>query len=221
MESDELYCVYCGSAPAVTKDHVPPKSFFPKPRPSDLITVPACQSCNQDPGKDEEFFLATFMFSEAGVSPAGKRLWDEKLHRMYEKNLGLKKRIASSLHDIDLFTPSGLYIGRRLAVEQDEVRFARVVSKIVRGLYYHEYQEPIPASTEIICHLLQNSSEVSEVAKFASQLHFGARRWPGIFEYRFNRVAERPENSIWLMRFYEYAVFWAITGSESLHPNQQ
>jgi hypothetical protein len=220
MESDEIHCVYCGSAPAVTQDHVPPKSFFPKPRPSDLIAVPACVSCNRDAGKDEEFFLATFMFSEAGISPAGVSLWDEKLYRMYGKNVGLRRRIASSLRHVDLINPRGLFVGRRLAIRQDEARFGRVVSKIVRGLYYFEYQEPLPASTELLCQFLQTPSEVSEVEGFASQLLFGSRQWPGIFEYRFNRVAEYPEGSIWLIRFWGKVVFWAVSGDSNAPSGQ-
>jgi len=140
---EESTCVYCVKRPGLTRDHVPPKSFFPKPRPSDLITVPACRSCNREAGKDEELFLAAFMFGEAGVSLAGKKLWDEKLHRMYDKNRGLRRRIAKSMHSVDIFTPGGVFLGRGLGVRLEEERINRVVTKIIRGLYYHEYQEAL------------------------------------------------------------------------------
>jgi len=208
-------CVYCSLVRAVTQDHVPPKSFFPKPRPLDLITVPSCKSCNEGSGIDEELFLATFMFTEAGVSDAGKKLWDEKLHRMYKKNLGLKKRIASSLHEVDLFTPSGIALGRRMAIRHDEIRSEKVINKIVRGLYYYEYRKPLPASVEITNHLLQQPSEIAEMEKFAPMLLFGSRKWPSVFEYRFNRVAEQPEGSMWIMRFYGKVVFWAISSKNA------
>ena len=213
--SEEPYCVYCGLRPGITRDHVPPKSFFPKPRPSDLITIPACGSCNKDAGKDEELFLATFMFGEAGVSPAGKRLWNEKLHRMYRKNKGLRRRIANSLHDVEIVTPSGLYIGRGLGVRLENERLEKVVSKIVRGLYYHEYQEALPAAAEVICNFVQRPLAMSPIENIVPELHFGSRKWPGIFEYRFNCVAEKPEASIWLIRFYGCHVFWALTDVRS------
>lgn len=215
MPSRNPICIYCNSAIATTQDHVPPKSFFPKPRPSNLITVPACKSCNQDAGKDEEYFLATFMFSEAGISDVGKKLWDEKLHRMYKKNAGLKKRIARSFQEVELITSGGIFLGqKRLAIKNDVLRSESVVNKIVHGLYYHEYQTNLSSSTEVVSHLLQQPSEISEVEKFAPMLYFGSREWPGIFEYRFNRVAERPENSVWIMRFYGKVVFWAVTGND-------
>ena len=114
METEQFTCIYCGGKLKVTDDHVPPKSFYPKPRPSNLITVPSCLKCNQTIGKDEEFFLATFMFSHAGVSMAGKQLWAEKLNRMYQKNLGLRRKIADHLHHAEIFTSAGLFLGRKM-----------------------------------------------------------------------------------------------------------
>jgi hypothetical protein len=61
-------------------------------------------------------------------------------------------------------------------------------------------------------------------AKFhAAQQHFpelgvGTQMWPGIFEYSRNRVLESPEQSMWLMRFYSWAYFWAITGDDTTEP---
>lgn len=133
----------------ITDDHVPPKCFFPKPRPSNLITVPSCLKCNQGIGKDEEFFLATFMFSNAGVSKTGKRLWSEKLHRMYYKNIGLKRKIAQNLNQSSLLTPSGIYLGKGITINTDEKRFELVVNKILKGLYYFEFNQPIPNNVAI------------------------------------------------------------------------
>src|SRR5271165_919227 len=48
-------CVFCGAI-ATTSDHVPPKNLFIPPRPTDLITVPACEICNGGTSTlDEEF----------------------------------------------------------------------------------------------------------------------------------------------------------------------
>ncbi len=125
-------CIYCGKIKEITKDHVPPKGFFPEPRPSDLITVPSCVECNKDKEKDEDYFRATFMFSNAGISPAGKKLWDQKLNKMYKKNLGLRRKIAQDIKKVNLLTPSGLYIRRQSASFPNSVRIENVVCKIVK-----------------------------------------------------------------------------------------
>jgi len=211
MQPKSPKCVYCGAPHGTTQDHVPPKSFFPTPKPSNLITVPACWSCNAGSAKDEDLFLATFMFTEAGVTDTGKKLWDQKLHRMYKKNIGLRKLIASSLKKIELTTLAGIYLGRRLAIKPDKIRSERVVNKIVRGLYYHEFKEPLSPSVEIVSHFLQRPSEISYVEKFAPMLLFGSRKWPGVFEYRFNRVVDQPKGSMWVIRFFGKIVFWAVS----------
>ena len=52
---DKSLCIFCGK-PATTRDHIPPKGIFPDPMPSDLITVPACESCNSNTKLDDEYF---------------------------------------------------------------------------------------------------------------------------------------------------------------------
>lgn len=209
-------CIYCGKLKELTKDHVPPDSFFPKPRPSNLITVPSCYKCNQEAGKDEELFLATFMFSQAGVTEVGRKLWDQKLHRMYLKNWGLRRRISKSLHLSETYTPSGIYLGRNMVINAEAGRCYRVVSKIVRGLYFFEFSQALPSSTEIICHLLQKPQEFKAAEEHMHHLNFGSRQWPGIFEYRFNRVAAGHEGSMWLVRFFKFPVFWVISSNKDV-----
>src|ERR1700730_16699359 len=49
-------CAYCGEWREITRDHVPSRSLFSKPRPSDLITVPSCYPCNNGVSRDDEYF---------------------------------------------------------------------------------------------------------------------------------------------------------------------
>jgi hypothetical protein len=218
MQPEIARCVYCFNSPGVTKDHVPPKSFFPRPRPADLITVPCCQKCNQGSEKDEELFLATFMFSDAGSTPTGKRLWDEKLDRMYQKNLGLKKTVARMLSHKQAYTPAGLYLGRRMTISVDHPRLERVVEKIVRGLYYYEYGDLMPANVKVMTLFLNTDVMLRAAQQHFRELTAGKRMWSGIFEYCHNRVRESPEQSMWHIRFYACINFWIITGDDTTEP---
>ncbi len=69
-ETQDKLCVYCQEVVGSTDDHVPPALLFPKPRPSDLITVPACPQCNAGFEKDEEYIRALFRFGDGGLSEA-------------------------------------------------------------------------------------------------------------------------------------------------------
>ena len=45
--NSNMYCVYCGDK-ADTREHCPSKAFLNKPYPTDLPTVPACNSVIMD-----------------------------------------------------------------------------------------------------------------------------------------------------------------------------
>src|ERR1044071_110540 len=47
-------CYMCDQA-ATTKEHVPPRSFFPPEHRANLITVPSCQRHNNDNSMDVEY----------------------------------------------------------------------------------------------------------------------------------------------------------------------
>src|SRR5437016_4846066 len=49
-------CYLCRKRPGTTRDHVPPKNLFPRPRPSSLVTVPCCEKCNNRFSKHDEYF---------------------------------------------------------------------------------------------------------------------------------------------------------------------
>jgi hypothetical protein len=164
---------------------------------------------------DQELFLATFLFGDAGVTVAGKRLWDQKLERMYAKNAGLRRRILTNFREVEVRSPSGLFIRKGMAVQLEDHRILKVIEQIVRGLYYFEFDEPLPNSTTFRSQFAQSSEAMAPMELIKHQLKLGARDWPGLFEYRFNRVSERPEASIWIMRFWGVNVFWAITNKKA------
>jgi hypothetical protein len=47
-------CVYCGERDGTEKAHAVGRLFFPKPRPDNVVTVPACGECNHGISEDEE-----------------------------------------------------------------------------------------------------------------------------------------------------------------------
>src|SRR5260370_40106493 len=55
-KAKEGACAYCGKWGVIPSDHVPTACLFSKPRPSDLVTVPCCSSCNREFMKDDEYF---------------------------------------------------------------------------------------------------------------------------------------------------------------------
>ena len=66
----------------LTTEHVPPKSLFPKPRPSNLITVPSCESCNVRFAQDEVLFrlyCSATCDRKFQRTDSAKRIWKERV----------------------------------------------------------------------------------------------------------------------------------------------
>lgn len=211
-------CLYCGKK-ATTRDHIPPKCFFPQPRPSNLITVPSCIACNNLSSKDEENFRAVLMFSDAGESEAGKALWDQKLHRSFKKNIGLRKTIARSLSQVEITTAQGIFVEQRVTIQYDQKRILAVIDKIVRGLYYFEYKDPLPASHALDALFLRSEKNYNAANQYLGVVKDGSRSWLDVFQYKHNRVEQGRAGSMWLLRFWGCAAFWIIAQDEKHTPD--
>jgi len=66
---------YACDEPATTKEHAPPKSFFPQGKRRNLITVPSCSVHNRDNSPDVEY-VRNAIASLAGLNAAGELLID-------------------------------------------------------------------------------------------------------------------------------------------------
>ncbi len=93
MVSTLYNCIYCGE-PATTKDHVIPRSYFPKPTPSNLMTVPACKQCNKSKQHDEDY-LRTILTSARDFKET-----DGLADKMWLKVSGSLNRNPKILEDI-------------------------------------------------------------------------------------------------------------------------
>src|SRR5437764_2311666 len=90
--TDTIKCYLCGAADRVTRDHIPPKGLFPRPRPSNLHTLPCCESCNNRASADDEYFRLA-VSSLINRNPAGSKSWRRTVERT------LKKRRIGKLID--------------------------------------------------------------------------------------------------------------------------
>ena len=94
-------CIYCGKREATERDHVPPKCFFPRPWPNDLITVPSCSICNRSFGKIDEFIRDVFISLDTTESKPELATVRAKMRRsmLREKSSRLIFKIYSTVTD--------------------------------------------------------------------------------------------------------------------------
>lgn len=198
-------CAYCGEYGPTSRDHVPPKNLFPKPRTADLITVPACERCHSGSSKDDDYFRAALLTSELlEDNPEAERVIDELMRSLGgRKGRGFIGLLASSIEKVDVWSPQGsIYLGKKDAFRIDRKRIAAVLTRIIRGLYFHEIGKPVPANYQVFAELQpQVNPKLRETVasiSFTSPKVVGE----GVFEYFFQRVDEDPDSALWVLHFY-------------------
>jgi len=134
-------CFVCGR-PATSMDHVPPRSFFPKEKDlpagtagrRNLITVPACDEHNGRCSKDDEVAAYVILLTHK-ANQLGTDQFLRKGIRAVTGRRGLIGSIFKS--DIEVHQLPG---GREAATfEFDAERVERVMERIARGLFFHEF----------------------------------------------------------------------------------
>lgn len=94
------------------------------------------------------------------------------------------------------------------------------MKNVVRGLYYEEFGEALFSTVDVECKWLNTQSLFQNTLPHVKNLRFGKKIWPGVFEYRGDRVPEQPSSSIWVMRFFEHAIYWSITWEQENAANK-
>jgi len=196
----ERSCVYCGSKKDLTRDHIPPKCIFAEPRPTNLISVPACESCNTSFKLDDEFFRIFVTAESAQDNPAARRIWEEAvMQRSLKRSPRLKAKLRSSLGKVDLYSPGGIFLGEASTLRFSKERINPVLERIVRGLYWRHRGSRIDPNAEF---LFYKNPEIED-----PMIHvFRSFRWTRIgshdeFWYGFG-IAPSHIASIWIFIFF-------------------
>lgn len=128
-------CVICGKRGAVSDDHIPPRSIFPKPWPSDLLSVPACAQCNMhSSGLDEEFKV--FIGMTVGYHLSGGNTLRPTTLRTLKHKRRLRRSLLSTLRDVTFVSEDGLTQGEACAVHLRARPYQAVVERTIRGLHW-------------------------------------------------------------------------------------
>ena len=132
-------CVYCGSTENLTAEHAPPKLLFPKPLPSDLITVPACEPCNSAGSKCAEYFRLALCFNPLAKNIPSVIALKPTVQRslLRPQASGFKAALLKAIEPVD----------GRIAIAVDMGRIHLVVRRIVQCLYLHETGTMLPIET--------------------------------------------------------------------------
>lgn len=198
MSKPTQLCALCGAAPATTREHVPPQGIFPKPRPGNLITVPACAACNNGSSTEDEKFKAYLSLHVGIETRATEALWEKHALRTLKHNKRLANSIASSMRPVYVQAPSGIITGRATGVLWDGNAHKVVIEKLIKGLYYFHSNSVLNPKVRVKTQWLRG--ELKDVPSIAS---WSAGSVGGdAFRYKYVFAQGNLEHSLWVFCFY-------------------
>ena len=198
----------------MTTHHEPPKNLFPKPLPSNMITVTCCRKCHDTFLKDDEYFRIVLLSCDAVAYEPNAQVVREKLFKSMRRPqaAGMKKAIGESLQYVDGYSTGGIYTGKKPAMEVDLKRFNRIIRRIACGLFFFIHEYPVPINHEITCKF--EDSYLSMPKKFLD-------KWKGlweppvtignnIFSYSYILCEDDPNGMLFVYWFYDKLWFFGF-----------
>jgi hypothetical protein len=172
--SSERICVYCGAI-ATTDDHIPPRCLYGKNKPSNLVTVPACEDCNQGASMDDQYAMRLAAVEGAERTKAG-----EEVNEAFERSLqrpqaaGMSRSFYESTYPVEVFTQSGLFVRHGVGFDVQPDRITTLMNRLIRGFFWKLFDRrlaegyrtdwhPIAAPPKITPEQFQNQETISRM----------------------------------------------------------
>jgi hypothetical protein len=207
-QKDRKKCAYCDNL-ATTVDHVPPSNIFTPPLPDNLITVPACEACNNGWSADDEVFrneLSIMAGSFGGSANAAERL--KTTMRAIRRNKRFLKDFVCGGRPVERLLPSGIYLGWGVAVPVTPDVHERVIRRIVRGLFRHHFYVSLGADVEISLTFIDKTKSTWQKSRavFCNLQPKYVQVGDGeTFHYYYGSASDDPTFSFWILVFFRGA----------------
>jgi len=149
---EDANCCLCGKKGTnenpITREHVPPKQFYPKSVRSqqnlNLWVVPTCRDCNESYKSDEEYFFHSLypLVANTNRSMGETILQDLRRRAKQPQTPALIRsllRTSRATTEAGIVLPSGM-----VSLSVDERRIQQVAIKIARCLFYRDHTCVMP-----------------------------------------------------------------------------
>ena len=193
-------CYWCGKE-ASTREHVPPKCFFPdsvdsegkKINRSQLITVWACREHNNKKSDFDEYIRNRIV-----IAANNQRAWENT-----------ESTLKSMYHSHD-WERSVEFVNEKLEVKTYDENIGFAIESMARALYYHEFDKSLRGTCQTFYGVYKGDDKLAVGAKEMVTYYLKeSENWdspikgayPDIFTYRFNPTDELG-NTVLLMCFY-------------------
>lgn len=209
-------CVYCRSPKDPTRDHLPPRSFFPQPRPANLITVPCCLECHRGFTKDDEYLRNLLIFVDGNEGhPAAEMLRAKGIRSLNDSNArGYAKSFFNDVDEGWVRYANGM-VAPGATITLDDQRIENVLCRMTVGLFWVENDKYLPPdyAVEVVGSYdpryrnWQVQQTIRRLQSEETPVNIGG----GVFQYWWSWAEHAPlgetHRSDWMLRFYEGTTF--------------
>ncbi len=215
-------CTYCGADPPSERDHIPPANLFGNP-PSNLITVPACSTCNRQASQDDEYFRNMLAFREGFDQHPEMQVVLPAAHRslLRPEAAGMARAFVESAFAIKPVDSMADSEGLKLGYKVDLARLDRVVTRVMKGLYFRHLGRRIPSEYGVRSFCGSGLQHVDstlgpDLARFVTTLTAGPSTTVGqdVFSYWFHTVPDEANAAAAFFMFYEREWFLSLVARD-------
>lgn len=202
-------CYLCGqslTAPT-SNDHVPPRQLYTaeirKAHRPNLLTIPVHKDCNRAYQYDEDYFANTLAPFAVGSYTGNSFIRDVGAKYAEGQKQGLVFKVLKEFEH----QPSGIALPEHLVAKRfDKKRLHRVAWKIIRGLYFHQYEQVLPEDTP-------NGLEIyapdqvppDELILYLNSLPSHGQ-YPSVFDYKFAKLPDGQNINYWAMLLWDRVI---------------
>jgi hypothetical protein len=211
------HCYICGATQNLTKDHIPPKGFFPPDDCENLITAPLCCNCHSPFANMDEQMRVWISAGAAAASEKAKWIWKNKVvNSTFKRSPKLRKFIAEKhFRKMSVETISGPVVADVMTMPQSQVH--PFIRRLTKGFLYSFYPDHDYFADNFNVVYQPEPSKAVELATKLSSCSFGkdvCRIWHGI-------TKDNTKCGVWIFLFYSAACFVCFHGDSNLITPQQ
>ena len=180
------------------------------PLPDNLITVPACDRCNNGASDDDEVFrneLSIMAGSFGESAKAAER--SQPTMRGIRRNRATLTRMVLGAKPVERYSMGGIYLGLGYAVPVVPVVPGvqeGVIKRIVLGLYSYHFQTRLGDDAQITLVFIDKRKPHWQHALYSFQslqLRHVVIGDGETFQYLYGRANHEPTFSVWLLIFFK------------------